>query len=109
MAISTMAWGLARMVSAWKPNSSTTVASRPRMLTGLRVWTKSSTAFSPPRPLSQRRVSAPATSGSSTYSTVDSTRVSQGTVMSLTPSNSAAMGAKANTMMTSFTDTCTRV
>ena len=35
--------------------------------------------------------------------------VSQGTLISLTPSRNAAIGAKANTMMISFTDTCTSV
>jgi hypothetical protein len=52
---------------------------------------------------------APAIRGNTTYSTTDSSRLCQGTWISLTPSRKAAIGAKANTMMMSLTDTCTRV
>ena len=73
---------------------------------GLSRATKRPTAASPP---SRRRVNTPAASGSTTYSTVDSSSVCQGTSTSVTPSRKAAIGAKANTMTRSFTDTCTSV
>ena len=44
-----------------------------------------------------------------TKSTTDSSSVSQGTTMSVSPSSSATIGAKANTMMTSFTHLHQRV
>ena len=55
------------------------------------------------------RVGACRPNSSTTYSTVASTKVVHGTVSSVTPSRKAAMGAKATTMIRSFTDTCTRV
>ncbi|CDN90093.1 hypothetical protein BN948_04534 [Hydrogenophaga intermedia] len=62
-----------------------------------------------PRRSSRVRVITPAASGSTTYNTVDSSSVDQGTVTSVTPNRKAAMGAKATTMTRSFTDTCTSV
>jgi len=55
------------------------------------------------------RVNAPANSGTKTYSTTDNNKVSQGTVISVTPSNKPAIGAKANIIMISLIDTCTNV
>ena len=52
---------------------------------------------------------APATSGITTNRPTESVSVSQGTITSETPSSIPAMGAKAKTMIRSFTETCTRV
>ena len=51
----------------------------------------------------------PATSGSTTYNTVDSSSVSHGTVTLVTPSRNAAIGANATTMIRSLIETCTSV
>ncbi|MCY1547860.1 hypothetical protein D9M68_839400 [compost metagenome] len=75
---------------------------------GLSAATKAGTAAGPRRS-SSWRVSMPATRGSTTYSSVDSSSVSHGTVTLVTPSSKAAMGAKATTMMRSLIDTCTSV
>jgi len=48
-------------------------------------------------------------SGSTTYSAVAISSVCHGTLSSVTPSRKAAIGAKATTMMRSFTETCTSV
>ena len=68
MAISAISSGLATMVSAWKANSSTTVASRPTIDHGFSRAVKASTAaVSPPwLAITRRRVSAPAASGITT-------------------------------------------
>jgi len=50
-----------------------------------------------------------ATNGNTTYSATESSRVSQGTVISVTPSNMAVSGANATTIIRSFIDTCTSV
>ena len=96
------------MVRAWKPNSSTTVAIRPMIDQGLSRATNGPTA-SRERRNSTWRVATPASSGSTTYSTVDSSSVCHGTLRSVTPSRNAAIGANATTMIRSFTDTCTSV
>jgi hypothetical protein len=44
-----------------------------------------------------------------TKMTTDAISVSHGTVTLVTPSRRPAMGAKATTMIRSFTDTCTSV
>src|SRR5690606_39153121 len=100
--------GCSRMVRAWKPNSSTTVAMRPTTDHGLSRPTNSATAAGERRS-SMWRVATPASSGSTTYSTVDSSSVCHGTLRSVTPSRNAAIGANATTMIRSFTDTCTSV
>ena len=48
-------------------------------------------------------------SDSSSGSSVVSSSVCQGTLTSVTPSKKAAIGAKAKTMITSLTETCTNV
>ena len=63
----------------------------------------------PPDLISRAWVSIPAPSGTTTKMTTEASSVSQGTDRSVTPSSSPAMGAKANTRMMSFTDTCTSV
>src|SRR5690606_37729894 len=100
--------GFSTIVPAWKPNSSTTVAIRPTTDQGLSLATNCPTAVGDFL-TSICRVIMPASNGSTTYSTVESSNVSQGTVTLVTPSRKAAIGAKAKTMIRSFTDTCTRV
>ena len=86
---------------------------RPMIEAGLMSAVKSPTALSAPSADLPRdsalRVSQPAISGITTYKPTESRSVSQGTVMSVTPSRSATMGAKATTMMRSFAATCTSV
>jgi hypothetical protein len=98
--------GCARMVSAWKPKSSTTVSSRPMMEVGLSRWPRRLDAGPRQHTLGG---DAGARAGTTTKITTEAMSVSQGTSTAVTPSSRAAMGAKANTMMRSFTDTCTRV
>ena len=108
-AISAMIRGLERMTPPWKPKSSTTVASRPMTEAGLIRAMKVSTAARPPLAISKRRARTPAISGMTTYRPTESSSVSQGTEISATPSRSATMGAKANTITASFTPTCASV
>ena len=56
-----------------------------------------------------RRHSWASASGTTIYSATDISSVSQGTLIDATPSSSATMGAKAMTMMTSFSATCDSV
>ena len=93
-----MTRGRDRITSPWKPNSSTTVASRPKMDKGLIRDVKVPTAASATAALAARRaisirVMTPAASGITTYRTTDRTSVSHGTVMSVTPSSRATIGA----------------
>ena len=54
-------------------------------------------------------VKTPAVKGNSTYSPTEMIKVSHGTDTSLMPNRKAAIGAKANIIMTSFIETCTKV
>src|SRR5690606_11087654 len=96
-AISAITSGCATSVCAWKQNSSTTVAISPTTDHGLSAATPRASRAGPSRS-HHWRVTAPATSGSTTYSTTLSSSVSHGTVTSVTPSRNAAIGANANTM-----------
>ena len=59
--------------------------------------------------ISQRRHSAATTTGSTMYNTTESSSVSQGTWIDEMPSSRATIGAKANTMIRSFSATCDSV
>ena len=75
----------------------------------MRCNTRCSRAWPSGPRVSQRRQSAAAITGSTIYRTTDSSSVSQGTVMEAMPSSRATIGAKAKTMITSFSATCDRV
>ena len=106
MAIKTMANGLARIAWACTMNSSNTVAINAPIARGLsRVSNRSIRR-------TLRRLSLvnhQATRGTTTNRPTAVSIVFQGTNTSETPSRSAAIGAKAKTMIRSFNATCTKV
>ena len=103
-----MTSGWLRMAWPWKANSSTSVASSAPMDQGPMRASAASSAVAPRASRARRSAWAMAT-GITMYSTTEVSRVSHGTVMADTPSKNATSGAKASTMMLSFSATCDRV
>ena len=89
----------------WKPNSSTSVSSSAPSDTGPNRLSSACSATSPPRRSIQPRSIAATMTGTTMYSATDNISVAHGTVMDEMPSSRPTMGAKATSMIASFSAT----